>query len=130
MPLNRPIRRDAEPGRGAMILTLGIVSIVLPVLGLIPAIMAIVMGKTDQKKIRAGRMDPDAADTTQAGWICGIIGTVIQTTMCLGCCLYVSAIFVVIQNFGPTGPPRPPAPRVGGPGPAQPPFPPPPDPKN
>ncbi len=112
----RRIRRDAEPGRGALILTLGIVSIVLPVIGWIPGIAAIVMGRADQRKIRAGSMDHSAADTTQAGWICGIIGTVIQLLVCLACGAYMSAVVLFVStfknnpNFG-----RPPA-IQGGPG--------------
>ena len=97
-----------------MILTLGIVSIVLPVVGWIPGIIAITMGRNDQKKIKAGQMDRNGADLTQAGWICGIIGTCLHAISCLGCGLYITlfAMFVGMAakgNFNPKGGP-------GGPG--------------
>jgi predicted Zn finger-like uncharacterized protein len=126
-PPARRIRRDAEPGRGALILTLGIVSIVLPIIGWVPGIAAIVMGRSDQRKIRSGSMDRSAADTTQAGWICGIIGTVIQLLVCLACGVYMTAIAAFVAsaknnpNFG-----RPPV-IQGAPAGPQVPFPPPPD---
>jgi predicted Zn finger-like uncharacterized protein len=97
-PPPRRIRRDAEPGRGALILTLGIVSIVLPIIGWVPGIAAIVMGRSDQRKIRSGLMDRNAADTTQAGWICGIIGTVIQLLVCLACGVYMTAIVAFVAS--------------------------------
>jgi hypothetical protein len=106
----RRIRRDAEPSRGPLILTLGIVSIVLPVVGWIPGIAAITMGRSDQKKIRAGLMDRAGADSTQAGWICGIIGTCIQGVTCLGCGLYITFFAVMMAQFARNPPPgmRPP----------------------
>ena len=112
-PRTSRIRRDAEPGRGALILTLGIISIVLPVIGWIPGIAAIVMGRSDQQKIRAGSMDRSAADTTQAGWICGIIGTVIQLLVCVGCGLYISLMVLMFQQVRSGKFAPPPAVRVG-----------------
>ena len=43
------------------------------------------MGGTDRRKIRAGTMDPDGEGTTQAGWICGIVGVVLSLLVVLGC---------------------------------------------
>ncbi|HEV8061830.1 MAG TPA: hypothetical protein VGP68_18270 [Gemmataceae bacterium] len=108
-PSGRRARRDAEPSRGTLILTLGIVSIVLPVIGWIPGIVAIVMGRTDQKKIKSGQMDRNGADVTQAGWICGIIGTSLQSIFCLGCGVWITwlAIFAAaLGNMNKTGSPR------------------------
>ena len=65
--------RYSTPHRGAAILTLGILSIVIcSPLG--P--FAWVMGNTDMAEIRVGRMDPEGEGLTQAGRILGIIGTV------------------------------------------------------
>jgi predicted Zn finger-like uncharacterized protein len=83
------VRRDCEPHRGAMILTLGIVSICFPLpgfccgifglifsgIGLGLGIPAIIMGKNDLAKMTMGVMDPQGRGVTQGGWICGIIGT-------------------------------------------------------
>jgi hypothetical protein len=67
-------RRDLAPHRGSTILTLGILSLVL--CGIILGPIAWAMGSTDLSEIRAGRMDPDGEGITNAGRICGIIGTI------------------------------------------------------
>jgi hypothetical protein len=63
-----------KPHRGTLILILGILGIILcgPL-----AIFAWVMGSGDLKQIDAGTMDPAGRGTTQAGRICGIIGTIL-----------------------------------------------------
>lgn len=63
-----------KPHRGTLILVLGILGLV--VCGPL-AIVAWVMGSGDLKQIDAGTMDPAGRGTTQAGKICGIIGTVL-----------------------------------------------------
>ncbi len=102
-PRPRKIRRDAEPSRGTLILTMGIFSIVLPAIGWIPGIMAIVMGRTDLKKIKAGQMDRSGADVTQAGWICGIVGACLQGITCIGCGVYITFVGVLIAGMGKSG---------------------------
>jgi len=63
-----------QPHRGGAVLTLGILRLVICApLGII----AWIMGAEDLKSISAGRMDPSGQGTTQAGMICGIIGTVL-----------------------------------------------------
>ena len=76
-------RRDLTPHRGAMILCLGVIGLVVFPL-LCP--IAWIMGNADMKEIRAGRMDPDGEGLTQGGRVCGIIGTVIYglMTCCFG----------------------------------------------
>jgi len=75
----RPRRRrrprgNYQPHRGSTILVLGILSIVLCTpLG--P--FAWIMGSGDLQKIRAGTMDPEGEGLTKAGYICGIIGSVL-----------------------------------------------------
>ena len=63
-----------EPHRGGTVLTLGILGLVIC---LICGIIAWVMGAGDLRKMREGRMDRSGQGTTQAGMICGIIGTIL-----------------------------------------------------
>jgi hypothetical protein len=63
-----------KPHRGTLILVLGILSLVLCApLG----IAAWIMGNGDLKQIDAGTMDPSGRSTTNAGRICGMIGTIL-----------------------------------------------------
>jgi len=82
------IRRDCEPHRGPVILTMGVLSVLMilgfcfagipNVLGLALGLGAWVMGHIDMPKIRSGQMDPRESGMTSAGWILGIIGTLIN----------------------------------------------------
>jgi uncharacterized membrane protein len=64
-----------KPHRGTLILVLGILGLVVcaPL-----AIAAWVMGAGDLKQMDAGAMDPSGRGNTQAGKICGIIGTILM----------------------------------------------------
>jgi uncharacterized membrane protein len=64
-----------KPHRGTLILVLGILGLVVcaPL-----AIAAWVMGSGDLKQMDAGAMDPGGRGNTQAGKICGIIGTILM----------------------------------------------------
>jgi hypothetical protein len=70
-------RRDVEPHRGTLILVLGILSLVLGGFGIIFGPIAWIMGSNDLAKIRSGQMDPDGESLTNAGRICGMIGTIV-----------------------------------------------------
>jgi predicted Zn finger-like uncharacterized protein len=100
-------RRDAEPHRGNTVLVMGILSLVIPWIGLILGIAAIVMGRRDLVKMRGAMMDRDGQSVTQAGWICGIIGTCLQTLACAGCGVYIAFVIAVAtamvrqQGIGP-----------------------------
>ena len=63
-----------KPHRGAVVLTLGILGIAVC---FICGIIAWVMGKNDLKEMDAGVMDPSGRDLTNAGRICGMIGTIL-----------------------------------------------------
>ncbi|MBC8030358.1 MAG: DUF4190 domain-containing protein [Pyrinomonadaceae bacterium] len=77
-----------QPHRGVLILVFGILSFVAcPFFG----VAAWVMGNTDLKEIAAGRMDPSGRDLTQAGRVCGIVGTAIMV---------IPLIIVVIAVVG------------------------------
>lgn len=73
------LRRSTMPHRGAAVLTLGILSIVVcgPILGPI----AWVMGHADLKQIRAGYMDPTGEGMTQAGMIIGMVMTILSAVV-------------------------------------------------
>lgn len=63
-----------KPHRGTLILVFGILSLVICApLG----IAAWVMGSADLKQMDAGAMDPTGRSLTNAGRICGIIGTIL-----------------------------------------------------
>lgn len=114
-------RRDDEddgyrgaPGRGGMLLTFGIVSIAgavltlacsiipyaqfcslaIPFIGLTFGILAWVMGGGDLKKIKAGSISQQAKGTTQGGYICGIVGTILN-----GLILFCGCIGVILVIF-------------------------------
>ncbi len=77
-----PMRLDLEPHRGTLILTLGIISVaaigICAPLGLPFAIAAWAMGTNDIRKMDANVMDPRGRSNTNAGRICGIIGTILD----------------------------------------------------
>ncbi len=66
-----------KPHRGTLILVLGILSIVLTPCLSILGIPAWIMGKNDLAAMDAGQMDPTGRSTTNAGRICGMIGTIL-----------------------------------------------------
>lgn len=83
-----------EPHRGGLILAFGLLSfVVCPFFG----IAAWVMGNNDLREIAAGRMDPTGRDLTQAGRICGIVGTVLLILPML--VIIVAAIGMVIFGW-------------------------------
>jgi hypothetical protein len=86
--IRRP-RRYETPHRGAMILTFGILSVAICLLGPILGPMAWVMGTNDLREMDAGRMDRSGEGITRAGQIIGIIGTILSIAVlffyfCLG----------------------------------------------
>jgi predicted Zn finger-like uncharacterized protein len=78
----RPRRRWRQPHRGTMILVFGILSLVIQCFPL--GIAAWVMGNTDLAAMRRGEMDREGEGTTQAGRICGMIGTILVLLGCVG----------------------------------------------
>ncbi len=66
-------------GIGSLVMALcSCCCLIFTIIGLIMGIVAIVMGRIDLKKIDGGTMDPGGRSTTYAGWICGIVGTVLN----------------------------------------------------
>jgi len=75
---------QSMPHRGVLVLVLGILGIIMcGVFGVI----AWVMGNRDVNQMQVGRMDPSGRGLTDAGRICGIIGTVLL-------CLQVAALLI------------------------------------
>ncbi len=87
----RDERRDTEPHRAGFVLAMGIVSLALlplcflSLLSIIPGLIAWICGRADLRKMREETMDPEGEGSTQAGWICGIIGTCLSVVIWLGC---------------------------------------------
>jgi hypothetical protein len=92
---SEPPRRDSEPHRASTVLVLGVLSLAcllfffIPIL---PALIAIIlggigwyMGHVDLRRMREDTMDPSGRNTTQAGWVCSIIGTLLNLTWLLTC---------------------------------------------
>lgn len=71
-----------QPHRGAVILVLGICSLV--VCGLLGPV-AWIMGNNDLQAMAAGRMDPSGEGMTKAGKILGMIATIL---ILVGCVIY------------------------------------------
>ena len=78
-----------KPHRGTLILVLGILSLVVCAFLGIPAW---IMGNNDLAAMNAGQMDPAGRSTTNAGRICGMIGTIL---------LILSVLLVIaVSGFG------------------------------
>jgi predicted Zn finger-like uncharacterized protein len=80
----RRVGRDdhVQPHRGATVLTLGILSIVLAccfVAGWVLGGIALAMANEDLRKMAAGQMDRAGQGQTQAAKICAILGLVFAT---------------------------------------------------
>jgi predicted Zn finger-like uncharacterized protein len=109
-----PERGAGNPGRGGMVMSFGIISIVLfavslivgfggsfiipfagfcipvfDIIGLVLGILAWTMGSGDLKKIRAGRISRSAEGNTRVGFVTGIIGTVLNALSLLCGCVMV-----------------------------------------
>lgn len=104
-------RRDAEPDRGTVVLVLGIISLacltVCVPIGAILGLSAWIMGQTDLRKMKSGRMDTAGRGTTQAGWICGILGTLLNGLIMLSCCGFIGVMWYNDVNRPPLTRPVP-----------------------
>jgi hypothetical protein len=81
------------------------------IFGLPLGIVAWVLGYRDLRKMRVQMMDAEGYGPTQAGWICGIIGT-IMSGLALFCLLgYLGFLFTMIGTMKKAPPQAPVAPR-------------------
>lgn len=122
-------RRDAEPDRGGTVLALGIISLACLLMwcapvGVILGLVAWVMGQRDLRKMKSGLMDDNGRGMTQGGWICGIIGVVLNSLITLGCAGGLGMIWYTEMSRPPNTRPFP-APRKTRPAPPKRRFPPP-----
>jgi hypothetical protein len=94
-------RRDWEPHRGTLVLVLGILSLVFSLAGIVCygyfvgfplGLTAWILGHYDLGKMARNEMDPAGRNNTQAGMICGIIGTVLSALVLLVCCGLIAAM--------------------------------------
>jgi hypothetical protein len=87
-------RRDYQPHRGGMIMAMGIISLFF--MGYVLGPIAWIMGNSDLKEIRAGRMDPEGESATNTGRICGMIATILNIAMFIlilvGMCLFFTLV--------------------------------------
>lgn len=92
------VRRDAEPHRGVLLLTLGIVTLVLATLasctcgatGLVSLPMGAItwaLAGQDLQRMRNRTMEPDQGQTN-AGRICAMVGTILSLVIGGGCAAY------------------------------------------
>jgi hypothetical protein len=97
----RTLPRSAryQPGRGKLLLALGVTSLGLSMLGMIAAALlpattplfgllafalglpAWIMGQHDMEKVRRAVIDPYAEKLTSLGWVSGIVGTLVAVLM-------------------------------------------------
>jgi hypothetical protein len=118
------VRRDCEPHRAGLVLTLGIVSIACGALsipffccyglGVLPAavglgigIPAWVMGQRDLAMMREGVKDPAGRGSTQGGWICAIVGTILNV---IGLLIGAGMLVLLLIGFTMSNTTPPPAP--------------------
>lgn len=94
---SRDRRRDLEPHRGGLILTLGVLSVllaptcVLSPLGVVFGLAAWIMGQNDLRQMRAGQMDTDGQANTRGGRVCGILGMLVGGALSFLCGLSLLA---------------------------------------
>ncbi len=82
-----------KPHRATTVLVLGILSLVICApLG----IGAWVMGNNDLREMNGGLMDPTGRDSTSAGRICGIIGTVLFIVQIV--VIFVAFLFIGVAG--------------------------------
>lgn len=113
-------RRDAEPDRGTVVLSMGIISLFglfvwcIPIIGvvLVPVcailgLVAWIMGQSDLRKMKRGQMDDQNRGMTLAGWICGILGTSLNCLAMLSCGVFIGILWYNEVNRPPNTRPIP-----------------------
>jgi hypothetical protein len=94
------IHATVQPHRGVMILVfgiLGVLSISCVLLGFL-GIFAWVMGKRDLELMRRGQMDKEGRSLTHAGYILGIVGTILFMLQSLFWVAYIAFIAYIFAT--------------------------------
>jgi hypothetical protein len=112
-------RRDTEPHRGGLVLAMGIISLVslaltfmlgvTVIIGIICGIIGWIMGHADLRKMRNNQMDPEGEGMTRGGWICSIIGTLLNLLLILACGGFIGFMIWMDTSSARTTRSRPPA---------------------
>lgn len=97
--------QQQQPHRATLVFVLGLLGILLC---FICGIVAWVMGNRDLKEMKAGRMDPSGMGLTQAGWILGIISSILGCIAVCGMIAYFLFAMVIVGAAAAGG--------AGGPG--------------
>lgn len=88
---NNGIIQNQEPGRGTLILIIGILGLILNIIFIVPilSVIAWIMGSKDLKKIKSGIIAVSEKSTTKIGWVLGIVGTIISLVIIAGIAIVV-----------------------------------------
>jgi predicted Zn finger-like uncharacterized protein len=98
------VRRHGEPHRGPAILAIAIIGLVSLAtgacffLGIILGPIAWIMGSSDLTAMAAGRMDRSGEGITQAGWIIGIIVTILSMLAFALVCLWFAFVLPALAK--------------------------------
>lgn len=84
---------NLTPHRGSTILVLGILSLIMCAPLGIPAWF---MGSHDLSEMKAGRMDREGESLTQAGYVMGIIGSILMIFGILMICLWLAVVMLAV----------------------------------
>lgn len=107
-PFEHPHRTSPtpQPNSGAMVLTLGILSIVLSGCALASLPCGIIGWRkalADEREIAAGNLSDENKGMITAGKICSIVGTVISGLALLLWCLYGAFMLLVFGGLAAAG---------------------------
>ena len=82
----RDVNYPGVPHRGALILTLGILGLLLsccPLAGWVLGILAMSLGNEDLRQMALGGMDRSGKGLTQAGKVLGLVAVIVATFSCI-----------------------------------------------
>jgi len=97
--VRRGSRRYQVPDRGATVLILGILSLVLPCAAPILGPIAWIMGSHDLKEMDAGRMDSSGKDITRVGQVIGIVTSILSMIgIALFCLWFMIAVLAAAHH--------------------------------
>ena len=93
-------RNTVLPHRGPMVLVFGILGVMTFSCVLLGAfgIFAWVMGKRDLDLMQRGRMDKEGEGLTRAGYVLGIVGTILFALYLLLIVAYIAVLAIVLAG--------------------------------